>query len=185
MIRPKGTLVPPGPVVVPEPVLLMFTLGTSKLGWFNTLIVSTRNSNSLVSVILTRLIRLASNPSSAGPSIVFRPRLPICPGAGFTRTSRPWESTIALLLNVPLSPLSDDTLEADGSVTCWNPGKYVTPLDSLVTLPMFLGKSPTTIGVLLVVGVMFCQIDETGATTVNGGPEVQLKIAPNCQRSVR
>ena len=70
-------------------------------------------------------------------------------------------------------------------MTCWNPGKYVTPLDSLVTLPMFLGKSPTTIGVLLVVGVMFCQIDETGATTVNGGPEVQLKIAPNCQRSVR
>src|SRR6266487_3497431 len=65
MIRPKGTLVPAGPVVVPVPVLLMFALGRSKFGWFSTLMASTRNSNSFVSVILTRLIKLASNPRAA------------------------------------------------------------------------------------------------------------------------
>src|SRR5437867_2008921 len=52
---------------------------------------------------------------------------------------------------------------------------------------MLFGKSPATTGVLLVAvtGVGVCQIVATGATMVNGCPEVQLKIAPNIQRSVK
>ena len=123
VIRPNGTLSPLGPVVVPEPVLLMFALGRSKFGWFNTLIVSIRNSNSLLSESRIRLIKFASNHHSGGPSIQFRPRLPIWPGAGFTRRTRPEESAIALLLNVPLSPFDEDTPANDGSAICWRPGK--------------------------------------------------------------
>src|SRR6266850_6638427 len=43
-----------------------------------------RNSNSLLSEILTRLIRFTSSPRRPGPSTHLKPRLPTCPGEGFT-----------------------------------------------------------------------------------------------------
>src|SRR5437867_1761507 len=49
-------------VMRPNPVLLMFKLGLAKRGWFNTLIASTRTSNSLLSAILTRLSKFTSKP---------------------------------------------------------------------------------------------------------------------------
>src|SRR5437879_1199233 len=66
-----------------------------KFGWFKTLTTSTRNSNSLVSAIRTRLMRFASNPRCAGPSTHRRPRLPTWPGEGFTRRALPFSSVIA------------------------------------------------------------------------------------------
>src|SRR5260221_28061 len=112
----------------------------------------------------TRLIRSISNVTADGPSRVFRPSEPAFPGAGFTRTGRPWESTIALLLNAPLSALSEETPATDGSVICRRSAKYVGTLPgSLVTFPS--GSTPTISGVLLVV---VCQIVETGAVMERG-----------------
>src|SRR5438093_28307 len=56
-------------VMRPNPALLMFRLGLAKRGWFNTLIASTRTSNSLLSAILTRLSKFTSKPTVRGPSI--------------------------------------------------------------------------------------------------------------------
>src|SRR6266850_4306600 len=101
-----------------ESIVIFTAVGGSKIGWFNTLTASTRNSNSFVSVIFTRLMRLASKLKRAGPSIHFRPRLPFCPGAGFTRRTLPCASVIALLVKLPLSPLADVTPATAGSVIC-------------------------------------------------------------------
>jgi len=40
-------------------------------------------------LILTRLIRLASKPTSGGPSTHFKPSVPFLPGTGLTRRSLP------------------------------------------------------------------------------------------------
>ena len=63
-VQPETHQEPRLPVAVvmrPKLVLSMFRLGLPKFGWFRTLTASTRNSNSFVSVILTRLIRFMSN----------------------------------------------------------------------------------------------------------------------------
>src|SRR6266478_6368339 len=136
-------------------MLRFAVIGGVNCGEFSTLTESTRTSNSLLSVILTRLIRFTSNPSSGGPSIHPSPRVPTCPGSGFTSRRCPWESVMALLLKDPLSPFSDET-PAPGGLPGWKrPGKEITPWASLVTFPVLLGKTPTVFGVLLVVG---CQI---------------------------
>src|SRR5436309_3571189 len=63
-----------------ELMLRFAAIGGVNCGVFSTLTESTRISNSLLSVILTRLIRFTSNPSSGGPSIHPSPRVPTCPG---------------------------------------------------------------------------------------------------------
>src|SRR5437667_125372 len=69
-------------VIRPKLRELMSDVGLPHCGLFNTLIASTRNSNSLVSLILTRLARFISRPSCPGPQIQRRPRLPTNPGDG-------------------------------------------------------------------------------------------------------
>src|SRR5207249_4153801 len=95
---------------------------------------------------------------------------------------RPCESAMALLLNCPFSPFSEVTLGPYGSATCCRPAKYSTPLATFVTLPILFGKSPTIFGVMLLVD---CVNVEIGAVIVRGCPEPQLKMPPNCHRSVK
>src|SRR5262245_22491468 len=54
------------------------------------------------------------------------------------------------------------------------------PFESLVTIPVLFGKSPTRLGVIKPV---LAVTDAVGARMSNGDPDVQLKIPPNCQRS--
>src|SRR5881396_189024 len=94
---------------------------------------------------------------------------------------------MALLLNAPWSPFNADTSVLPGSAICNVPGKYVTPFDSFVTLPVLLGKLPTMFGVLVLFETVAtgCVIAPIGAVMLKGWPEDKLRIPPSCQRSTK
>src|SRR5262245_51852269 len=111
-----------------------------------------------------------------GPSMVFLPRLPTLPGAGFTRIGLFWESNSAKRLHATFSVLVPVTPAQPGSLLCTKVGNTVGALPSSLTT-LALGRTPRLSGVLF---PEFCQIVFTPpAVIVSGAPEVQRKIEPN------